>query len=294
MRNINMSGELKPISSLDLGIPTLLDVFAAIDTSDTTKSPEGTTKRYGSSSIKTLYLSDSISLKITRITTTGSGNFTPAPNVLFAVVKMTGGGGGSGGIALSTGESAATGGGAGASCVTFYLTKAQLTAMLVDGAIPVSVGIGGAAGAAGDNSGAPGNDTFFSTGGGEWIAGGGSGSDGATSSAISGNTVGRAGGASVIGTGTLIEDIHGQDAEGGFWLADAAALVRSGRGGDTPLGNGGTTLLLTENGNSVGFPGTGYGSGGGGTIGRGSDTTLTGVAGRPGIIIVTEVLYNID
>lgn len=52
-----MAGTQLPITDLDIATPKLTDVYPAVDTTDTTQSPDGSTYKYAISALKTLILS---------------------------------------------------------------------------------------------------------------------------------------------------------------------------------------------------------------------------------------------
>lgn len=218
-----------------------------------------------------------------------SGTYTPTPGLKSAVIELCGGGGGSGGTSATTGANgtAAAGGGSGA-YARIYMTAAQMAAAII-GSTSIVIGAGGSAGAIGATGGAGGNTSFL------LIAscnGGGGGAGGAATAA----TQAFAGGAGGIAPGAIFGAlaIHTQAGERG---ADGVTSLpqrtaMGGGGGQTPLGNA-PPGVYAVNGLTTATPGfsSGFGAGGSGraqlAIVLGGNV---GVAGMPGIVIITEYL----
>lgn len=217
---------------------------------------------------------------------TGAFNYTPALGIGSATVEGVSGGGGSGGCAGSGSTLSASGGGGGGAYMMIRLTASQIGAGLSG-----TVGVGGAAGTAGNNNGGTGGNSTLATAS-AWTLTGGAGGTG--SAAVSGggsvSAAGGAGGTVTSGTGTIIKSIAGQT--GGFGkvtLSGGSSIqVGSGKGGDSGLGLGGAEVFPLAGGSSIiGMSGTGYGAGAGGSA------TFTGAntAGRlaqPGYFIFYE------
>ena len=187
-------------------------------------------------------------------------------------VRVVGGGGGAGGSTAIAAESSSQGGGGGGGYAESFMTWSQLAAIET-----VTVGAGGAGGG-GANDGAPGGPSSF----GAWAVGnGGAGSVNAMTSGSTGATVqGAAGGTATSLTGGVA--IRGGVGYPAIRLS--AAANTSGKGGDTPLGYGGTGRSGTGNG----LAGSIYGGGGGGSLANNASTT--GGAGAGGVVVV-EVFF---
>lgn len=196
---------------------------------------------------------------------TASGTYTPSTGMVYVATRMVGGGGG--GAACIGGVAAGSGGG-GAEFRFGIFTAAQ-----IGSSQSATVG---AAGTAGTSS-----------------AGGGTG--GTTSLGTLMTAIGGTGGTN----GTLaVGGIGGTGGTGGAGIpggqggpTSSGTFVVSGAGGDTPLGFGGAGRAASSTTASAGFPGAGYGSGGGGAI-QFSSTTQNGGLGAPGVIILVEYLLQ--
>lgn len=218
-------------------------------------------------------------IKVTRFTS-GSGTFTPDANCVFAEIELQGAGGGSGGSTGAAGESALPGAGGGGGYLKFIATKAQLTA----GSVSYAVGAAGTAGASGVNGGGNGGNTTFTINSGTaWTAFGGTGGTGQASSASAQQQAGNgAGGGITQGTnGTLILENSGRRGELGHTVASGGIVGRNfGSGGIATLG------LYSQ------YPGETSLNYGAGAIGSYNVTgsNQPGLAGAPGVIIITEFL----
>lgn len=194
---------------------------------------------------------------------TASGTFTPDAKMTSCRVQVQAAGGGSAGLGTNA---AAIGGGAGAG----GYSESILLPSDIGASKAVTVGAAGAAGTSGGgaaptNGGASSLGTLVTANGG--TAGG----------SANGDTGGASGGAA--GTGQLA--ISGGD--GG--VSDSGNTA--GYGGAAFLGPGGPARISTGNGNA---PSGGYGGGAGGANGGG--TSRAGAAGRPGIVIITELVKD--
>jgi hypothetical protein len=201
---------------------------------------------------------------------TGSGTYTPHPNMVLCESECVGAGGGSGGLVGNSGGHLASGAGGSGSVSKRILTAADIGVSKV-----VTVGVGGTAGAAGNNNGGAGGDSSVGT---LCVGKGGGGGTGAQSAVNSG--IGGTGG--IAGTGDIT--IPGQSGSDG--VAGAATNM-------SPLQSlGGSTIYGWAAGaksySNVGTSGSGYGSGANGAVQTASATNLAGAAGRPGIVIITE------
>lgn len=198
--------------------------------------------------------------------TPGAATYTPTAGMQTCIVKCVGGGGGSGNCNGGASRAATGGGGSGAYVEAFF------DAATIGASQSLVIGAGGAGGASGGaNNGSNGSDTTF---GSLITAGGGSGSIGSTST--------EEGGAGGVATGGDI-NIDGQK---GLSPVVATAGMVAGAGGSNPLGQGGVTQRGGVGG--VGFVGTGYGSGGGGSQVASGTIGVDAADGRDGVIIVYE------
>lgn len=203
-----------------------------------------------------------------------SGVYTPTVGMQSVLVKVVGGGGGSAGIAATgANQYALSGGGASGSYAEARLSSDRIGASQI-----VTVGAGGTAGAVQANGGVGGTSSLGSL----VSAPGGNGST--WISAVSGSA-----------TGLYVGGYPGETASGGNIVNSAGApgspgisvngSTLAGHGASSPLGSGGLGF-----GNSVvtGFPGTGYGSGGGGVAIGPNLAGKPGASGAPGAVIIYE------
>jgi hypothetical protein len=210
---------------------------------------------------------------------TGSGTYTPTSGMAYATFAMVGGGGAGGGAAGGASAAAAGGGGGGAEAA-----YGSFSAATAGAGLSITIGAGGTSGGA-----APGN-----AGGNTLISGicecaGGSG--GGTSTASSSVSSASGGNGGTGGSGSVFDArIAGQ---GGFpaWTS-GTILGNGGAGGSVGcgLGLGGKGRIAgSGSGGIAGLAGAGYGSGSGGGTAFGV-ANGSGVAGQPGIVIITEYI----
>jgi len=195
---------------------------------------------------------------------TASGTWTKPTGVTNVIVKVVGGGGGGGGVSNGAGELAGGGGGAGG-----YAESE----VVVSGNVTVTVGAAGSA-SSGVAGGAGGNSSF--AGAVTVTANGGSG--GALGESDEAETAGGAGGATT--NGDLA--ITGKDGESAHVIG-VSGYVKSGAGGNNPLGFGGNARV---DGAAAGVEGVGYGAGGSGARNATDTTARAGGAGTGGVVIV--------
>jgi hypothetical protein len=196
------------------------------------------------------------------ISWTNGGLWTVPPGVTRIGVRGVGGGGGSAAFISGNASMPACGAGGGYFEGRYTVVPTATYA--------VTVGAGGAGGTSGSSAGSTGSTTSFgslATG-----IGGGGGVNGATPA---GGTGGTASGGQI--------NVQGGDGTDGLYIGSTTTSTNvvggPGLGGSTPLGNGG------RSGEGGGFPGRGYGGGGGAPY-NGGATTYAGAAGAPGIVIV--------
>lgn len=176
---------------------------------------------------------------------TASGTYTPTAGASRAIVFVTGGGAGG---TTGTGSGSESGGGAGATAIFFMNGVSAQT---------VTIGSGGAAGAAGGSS-------AFGT----VTANGGS--------AAASQSLGGRGGTAANGTLNL----GGGDGGSG---TNATGNSQGGEGGASFWGGGGAGGQ-TANSHNAGAAAQAYGAGGGG----GSYSAGAGGAGAPGVVLILE------
>ena len=204
-----------------------------------------------------------------------TGNFTKKdyPGLVGVTAHLWGGGGGSGGTgATAAGQQATSAGGGGGAYARIRVPASSLAATET-----VTVGVGGAAGAAGVNAGgAGGNTTFF----GVTAGGGGGGAGGAATT--SGNLLAYGGDGGVV-TGTPDLGIAGDAA--GWAVTLTGVSLRNGQGGRAPYGGG---PVLTSPASSGGQSGasTTPGGGAGGNWRTASQAALAGIAGAAGRVFL--------
>lgn len=205
---------------------------------------------------------------------TASGTWTKPANAILSYGRCVGGGGGGGGAPTTGVGEASVGAGGGSGVYAEVFIDAELLASTV----PVTIGAGGAAGAATGNVAAgTGGTTSW---GAVLSAAGGLGGIARNNSTTAFASVGGLGG--TTGTGSIV--IPGQTGQVAF---ASGQLGFSGVGGGSPFGAGGNAQRTTATGASTaGQAGIGYGSGGGGGICSGGMTGVLGGAGAPGYLIV--------
>lgn len=204
--------------------------------------------------------------------TAGTFTYTPTVGTKRILIRMVGGGGGGGGClsSASGAVSAAAGGGSGA-YAEHYINGPAST-------YSVTVGAGGAGGAAGGNPGVAGGSTIFGslvtcTGGGSGPAGGSATMPATTLAAGIGGT----------STGANVVNAKGNQAQLGYGLG-IGQTVSSG-GADSFYGGGGVILFGAS---GAGAAGSAPGSGGAGAISQNGGGAQVGGAGSAGSIIIFE------
>lgn len=202
---------------------------------------------------------------------TTSGTYSKPAKLKYIIVEVVGGGGGGGGVAASpAGQASVSGGGGGGG----YSRKRILAANLAS-TETVTIGLGGARGAAGPNAGQNGTASSFgshcSASGG--LSGAGGGPNAAGSSGVGGNG----------GTGSS-GDLNLDGNDGGFARNVGGSIASLGTGGGTRY-----SAQTAPNGlNQSGATGKVYGGGGSGTASSSGTGAQAGGAGAPGIVIINE------
>lgn len=245
-------------------------------------SPTLVTPTLGAASATTLNITSAAGLTINSLKPvvtvkqqifTANGTYTPSTGMLYCIVEAIGSGGGSGGCAITAGgQTAASGGGGGGEYV-----RSLLTAATVGASQAVTIGVGGTAGAAGNNNGSAGSATSLGV---LVVANGGSGGNGSAVVAepFCGANVGAGG---TGGTGDL--KINGNAGILGMALAPTSTVASAGGGNslfpaNSASGNNAVAIAGPAN--------TGKGASG---VGQPENTAAAaGAAGGSGLIIITE------
>lgn len=206
-----------------------------------------------------------------------SGVYTPTVGMRSVLVKVVGGGGGSAGIAATgANQYAVSGGGASGSYAETRLPSDRIGASQI-----VTIGAGGAAGAAQVNGGVGGTSSLGSL----VSAPGGQGSlwVGVVSGSSAGLCVGGYPGETASG-GNIVNSAGAPGSPG----ISVNSSTLAGHGGSSPLGSGGLGFGTTVITSFPGFPGSGYGSGGGGVAIGPNLAGKSGTSGAPGVVIIYE------
>lgn len=205
------------------------------------------------------------------ITAGVAATYTPSANAKTLNIKAWGGGGGSGGVAGGVGESAISGAGAGCGFVEKTITT-------IAASYTYTVGVAGAAGAAGNNDGTAGAATTFTDGAGVNLsAGGGAQGLGQASTAGSSAVLGAIGGAATGG------DVNyaGGDADGKTVVAGIIGSLPTS--GSAAQAGGGIKGAV----NAAGTAAINPGQGGGSASQYNVATNRAGAAGFRGQIVIT-------
>lgn len=212
-------------------------------------------------------------VKVTRITATGAGTYTPTAGMQYVIVAaQAGGGGGGGGATTTTGQQGSGGGGGGGEYIEALFTAANIGASKA-----YSVGAKGAGGTAGNNPGGNGTNTTFNT---TWIItnGGTGGSSQAATTTLGINITPVAGGSGgSVSTGTLLAQRAGQF--GGMVFSIIVSNTISGGGGSAGCGAAGGIPVF---GVSVAGSAAAANSGAGGSGASTNSTAGTQQAGGNG------------
>lgn len=200
------------------------------------------------------------------------------------VVELISGGGGGGGVDgnASAGYWAASNGGGGGG-----YSKKRILAAALGATEAVTVGAGGAGGAAGDNDGVAGETSSF--GAHLQATGGGLGRGHTavnTTPPYPGGPAGATGGAGGVGSGG---DINAKGSSGARGMAFAATILQGGAGGAAAAYSGHTLHLITSS-EVAGYAGGVYGGGGTGACASAASNNLAGGDGANGVVIVYEYL----
>ncbi len=194
--------------------------------------------------------------------TPGAATFTPTTGAKYFIIEGWGAGGGGGGAAGAAGQLGVGGGGAGGG---YFWKLFNATELGADAAI--SIGTGGAAGAAGNNNGSAGTDTTFNPAGtgATLTATGGAAGQGSASSATQTNANGGTPGG--VGTNGDV-NVRGSQGFPGVVILGSGGFGYGGMGGGT---YGNPTNVVA--GLSGSLDGQNPGQGGTGALsGAGADT----------------------
>lgn len=205
---------------------------------------------------------------------TGTTPYSPSLDSARFMVECVGGGGGGGGSQQGLTLRGA-GGGGGAGGYSRLVVDAPFSSNYT-----VTVGLGGAGGAAGDNDGSPGGTSVFGNAslGDILSCGGGAGGEGGQGTAVSGAFLGGLGGAASGGD----VDANGMTGEYGIVIGDSVQV--SGRGGGSYFGDGGPSRRAVNPGVNATAPG----AGGSGAASSTGSSNQPGGNGAPGVIIIWE------
>lgn len=205
------------------------------------------------------------------VLTTGT-TFTTQQNTNTIKVRMVAGGGAGGGCTSVASAACAAGGGSGGSYLEATLAVTPGTTYTV------AIGAGGV-GVSGAGGGTGGNSTLV-VGSTTLLTNGGNGGGAAT--ATTSLTVASGATGSGLSTGGSLNS-NGESGDAGYILIVATPIGASGKGGNSPFGQGGRPVI-TPNAGQIG---TGFGSGGSGGI-TGASAARAGGNGTPGVIIIDE------
>src|SRR5271157_4171130 len=220
-------------------------------------------------------ISSTFQINIQEFTT--NGTYTPSAGMAYCIIEVYGGGGAGGGVTSTLPSTYSVGGGGGAG----GYARGQFSATTIGAsqAVTVPVAATGVSGSNGNNGGTCSLGALISA------TGGTGGTYGGSSTTVYG-----AGGAGGLGSGG---QTNTYGAQGGWgWAAAATGIYFyiSGGGASTPVGQGGAYVEVTH---TVGGVGTGYGSGGAGSLNLTSQgNALAGGNGAPGIVIITEYIFS--
>ena len=209
-------------------------------------------------------------LKSFQIFTTGTAaTYTKPAGITSILVEVLGAGAGGGGATGGSGTaSQGAGGGAGG--------YARLWIPSASASYTYTVGVGGAGGVAGNNTGSSGGATNFLAGGLQGNGGGGGSGMGAIATATASAAVGGDGGVGLNGN----INVKGMP---GLWSLVVVGFISGASGGSSHYGGGGVLPSLTP---GAGGAAGNYGSGGSG--GYSTTVSSAGGAGSSGLIIVWE------
>jgi hypothetical protein len=213
---------------------------------------------------------------------TASGTYTSTAGLAYAIVEAIGGGGGGAGV-LNAGAPQVYGGGGGGSG---GYSRRLLTAAQIGASQPITIGAFGAGGAAGNNTGAAGGDTFMGASLGAALCAAKGGSGGAHAAGGGNYCQGGAGGVIAGAVGDFVAG--GAPGLPGVWANTGGAFGQGGGGGSSQLGGGAPSPVCVSGSLANGNAATNYGSGGSGGGVMAAAGSAAGGNGSPGIGIVTE------
>lgn len=206
---------------------------------------------------------------------TATAVYTPTPGTGMVIVKQVGGGGGGGGVpGTGAGQVApAQGGGAGA------YAEALIRAAFAG--VTVTIGAGGAGGAAGVNAGVNGGITSF---GALVLCPGGNGGNSVTAqtppTVITGAVITAAPTINAGATALVAQ----AGIAGGYGQGPSAGIIIGGAGAQSPWGTG----WVSGNGAGPGANAGGFGAGGSGAAAANGSGAVAGGKGSDGRVVVWE------
>lgn len=195
---------------------------------------------------------------------TSGATYTPSTGMVNCTVEAVGGGG-NGGAATTTGSTQACGGGGGSAA---DYVRSYFTAATVGSSQTVSIGSAGGSTQFG---------ALLTAHGG---AAGSAGTGSTTATAADGGVT------SGSSTGDFIA--RGGSGQRGFGLGSTLSFASGGQGASGIFGGGGMSNASAAGFANNGVAAVGYGAGGGGAAIGSTTATVTGGAGSPGVLIVTE------
>lgn len=205
---------------------------------------------------------------------TSSGTCVPTSGMTYCIIECWGGGGGGGGMTGTVSGATCSGGGGGGGAGSY--SKVTVSSSAFGSSQTVTIGAAGYGGAAGNNNGGDGGATSVGT---LCVTNGGGGGQGQPYG------VGGSGGSA--GTG----DIAAPGAPGFRGISGVVTTTSSqgGQGASSSVGQGargGIGSSTSTNGTAA----TGYAAGGSGGTSNGVAASVSGGAGAPGLVVITEYI----
>lgn len=209
----------------------------------------------------------------------GSATYTPSANLIYAIMRCTGGGGGSGGISAGSGAGFGSGGGGSGATGEVYASAATIGSSLT-----LFVGAGGTAGVASGGTGGTGGSSTISNGTTLCSAPGGGGGTGFNNSTVFGEPGNGGSAGSVTGDVAIGGNYGGQ----GITAADAY----SGAGSASAYGGQPGSNIAGGSTGSPGVAGLACGAGASGSVNGATGPAEAGAAGHIGCIEIDEYILN--
>lgn len=210
---------------------------------------------------------------------TSSGTYTPTPGTKKIRVRAVGGGGGGGGVPAASSSTQATAKGGESGAYVEAIITLETTADII-----VTIGTGGAGGAAGSNTGVDGGATTL---GSLLTCPGGKGGEGGSTNVTSFVTSDASSKMAPTTTGTIVFAIGTcRPSLGRIGLASASSV--GGAGGSSIIGFGGGGGTVNTGSRTESVSGAGFGAGGGGGSSCVGSAAMAGAAGTSGAILIEE------